>query len=68
MNQRKILFFLAQYAPLIDAYHKEMLAQIKLSSSSLARALTALKDKDYVYESGKGYDILDPLIKSVLCL
>ncbi len=68
LNQRKLLSLLAESDGTTEPFGKTFLSELHLSNSSTARAMTQLTNKDYVYidtNTGK-YNVLDPLIKSVL--
>ena len=67
INQRKILAMIAEEGEVFEPFGKEFLSKIDISSSSAARAMTLLLNKDYVFiNQEKGYAVLDPLIASVL--
>ena len=67
INQRKILFTMASRGTIKEPYGKDFAICLNLSPSSIARALSDLIAKDYVYVANDGaYKILDPLINSVL--
>ena len=68
INQRKILTFIATAGGVQEPFGKFFLSQINLSSSSAARAMQMLLEKDYVHitKNNSEYRVLDPLMKSVL--
>jgi len=67
INQRKLLIFIAKNDALKELYSKDITQRIKLTPSSIQRAIDLLLEKDYVYLNHKKcYRVLDPLIKEIL--
>lgn len=66
-NQRKLLISLARFGPTAQPTGQDFIAQVGMSTTSLALALKSLIEKDYVYQDdGHVYRILDPLFAYVL--
>lgn len=67
INQRKLLFFLADEDKTNKIFTKDVMQQINITSSSVQRSLKTLLEKDYILlDEQRFYRILDPLIKHVL--
>jgi uncharacterized protein len=67
INQRRILILLSNHKEVKEPYSKDFVTHLNLPISSIARSLSGLIAKDYVYISKECYyKILDPLIKSIL--
>jgi len=69
INQRKLMIFIANQNMATEIFGKKTSYNANLAPSSIQRAVEPLIEKDYVYvDNKKFYRILDPLIKSVLCI
>lgn len=67
LNQRRVLHMLARWDEPKEIFSKEVIANLHMSSSSISGAVKFLIEKDYVLINANGaYQILDPLIKTIL--
>lgn len=67
LNQRRILISLATESGVKEPFGKNFAANLNLPLSSLARSISNLIAKDYVYVDVDGtYKVLDPLVRDVL--
>jgi AAA+ ATPase superfamily predicted ATPase len=63
LNQRKLLQWLC-FEPTTELYSKEILASLKMSQSSVQKAIEILLEKDFVIEEKNVYRVLDPIFIS----
>lgn len=63
LNQRRLLQFLC-FHPTKELYSKETLSSLKISQSSVQKAINILLEKDFVAEKDGIYSVLDPTIIS----
>jgi len=63
LNQRRLLQWLC-FAPAEELYSKEKLAMLKMSQSSVQKALEVLLDKAFIVEDDHVYRVLDPVLIS----
>ena len=61
LNQRRLLQHLC-FDPTKELYSKETLAILKMSQSSVQRAVNVLLEKDFVVEKNGVYSVLDPIL------
>lgn len=61
LNQRRLLQHLC-FDPTKELYSKETLAMLKMSQSSVQRAVNILLEKDFVVEKNGIYSVLDPIL------
>ncbi len=65
IGQRKILIAIAAgFTTKLTG--KEFLAKVNMSNSSVAESLQNLEQKDYIEKTINGYNLIDPLIKTML--
>ena len=62
LNQKKILVALAK-KPVKELYGAEFLTTVKLTQSSIRKAIDVLIEKDLVHCSEGRYQVLDPAIE-----
>jgi len=60
LNQRRLLQHLC-FDPTKELYSKETLAVLKMSQSSVQRAVNILLEKDFIVEKNGIYSVLDPI-------
>ena len=63
LNQRRLLQWLC-FNPTTELYSKETLASLKMSQSSVQKAIEVLLEKDFVIENNCIYKILDAILIS----
>lgn len=63
LNHRRLLQWLC-FNTTSELYSKETLSQLKMSQSSVQKAIEILLEKSFVIEDNRIYHVLDPLIKS----
>ena len=63
LNQRRLLQWLC-FEPTAELYSKETLAALKMSQSSVQKAIEVLLEKNFVIEEENVYRVLDPIFFS----